>query len=236
MKHLKHLFTALLLMCAATATAHDFEVDGIYYDITDATNKTVEVTYQGIYWSEYSNEYTGDVVIPKSVRYNGRTYSVTRIGLYAFSGCKSLASIEIPSSVTSIRDYAFKECTGLTSIVIGNSVTSIGSQAFYGCSSLTSIEIPNSVTSIGDFAFYECYRLRTVINFSNLEFSKGSYNNGYVAYYAINLYNAPNGFIDGDFLFGKPNDVNTLVGYLGINSNKVEKSLLKRFYSCKNII
>ena len=214
MKYLRHLFTALLLMCAATATAHDFEVDGIYYNI-DATSKTVEVTYQGIYWSEYSNEYTGDVVIPKSVTYNGRTYSVTRIGLYAFSGCKSLASIEIPSSVTSIRDYAFKECTSLTSIVIGNSVASIGSQAFYGCSSLTSIEIPNSVTSIGDFAFYECYRLRTVINFSNLEFSKGSYNNGYVAYYAINLYNAPNGFIDGDFLFGKPNDVNTLVGYLG---------------------
>ena len=39
MKHLKHLFTALLLLFTTTATAHDFNVDGIYYKITNATNK-----------------------------------------------------------------------------------------------------------------------------------------------------------------------------------------------------
>ena len=45
MKKLKHLFTALMLLCCVgTATAHDFEVDGIYYNITDDTNKTIEVT------------------------------------------------------------------------------------------------------------------------------------------------------------------------------------------------
>ena len=47
MKHLKHLFTALLLLCATAVAAHDFEVDGIFYNITDATNQTVEVTYKG---------------------------------------------------------------------------------------------------------------------------------------------------------------------------------------------
>ena len=46
MKKLNLLFTALLLLCSVgTATAHDFEVNGIYYNITDDTNKTVEVTY-----------------------------------------------------------------------------------------------------------------------------------------------------------------------------------------------
>ena len=44
--------------------AHDFEVGGIYYNITDATNKTVAVTYKGNYYKNYSNEYTGTVVIP----------------------------------------------------------------------------------------------------------------------------------------------------------------------------
>ena len=60
MKHLKHLFTALLLLCTTVVTAHDFDVDGIYYNIADATNKTVEVT-------SGTNKYTGSVVIPETV-------------------------------------------------------------------------------------------------------------------------------------------------------------------------
>ena len=126
MKTIQHLFTALLLLCATAATAHDFVVDGIYYNITNDTNKTVKVTYKGTSYSYYSNEYTGSVVIPESVTYNGTTYSVTSIGQSAFGGCTGLTSIEIPNSVTSIGESAFHGCTGLTSIEIPNSVTSIG--------------------------------------------------------------------------------------------------------------
>ena len=150
MKKLKHLFTALLLLCCVgTATAHEFEVGGIYYYITDDTNKTIEVTNV----DEYSDEYTGNVVIPESVTYNGTTYSVTSIGHYAFFRCTGLKSITIPNSVTSIGNSAFYNCTGLTSIEIPNSVTSIGDNAFEDCTSLTNVVIGNSVTSIGDYAF-----------------------------------------------------------------------------------
>ena len=148
MKHLRHLFTALLLLCSVAANAHDFEVAGIYYNITNETNKTVEVTYRGNGPSSYSNEYTGNVVIPESVAYNGNTYSVISIGGRTFNHCSGLTSIEIPNSVTSIGDYAFYNCDGLTSITIPNSVTSIGEWAFQNCSGLTSIVIPNSVTII----------------------------------------------------------------------------------------
>ena len=55
MKTIKHLFTTLLLLCTTVASAHDFEVEGIYYTITDATNKTVEVTYRGSYYNSYDN-------------------------------------------------------------------------------------------------------------------------------------------------------------------------------------
>ena len=153
MKHLKHLFTALLLLCSLTATAQNFEIDGIYYNITYDTNKTVEVTYKGNHYDSYSNEYTGNVVIPESVTYYGNTYSVTSIGYEAFYGCSGLTSITIPNSVTSIGNSAFSGCSGLTSITIPNSITSIGYCAFEDCTGITSIEIPNSVKSIGWSAF-----------------------------------------------------------------------------------
>ena len=169
-KHFKHLFTALLLLCTTVATAHDFGVDGIYYNIS--SDKTVMVTFKGsnvydysgsCFYHYYSNEYTGNIIIPESVTYNSTTYSVTSIGFSAFEGCTGLTSIVIPNCVTSIGRDAFEGCTGLTSIVIPNSVTSIGGGAFEGCTGLTSIVIPNSVTSIGGGAFRGCTRLANIV-------------------------------------------------------------------------
>ncbi len=103
------------------AIAYPFEVDGIYYNITDGINKTVEVT-QGAY--------SGSVSIPSSVTYNGTTYSVTKIGAQAFYDCYRLTEVTIPNSVTKIGNEAFSGCSGLTEVTIGNSVTEIGYGAF----------------------------------------------------------------------------------------------------------
>ncbi len=149
----------LAFMLPATAVAHDFVVNGIYYNI-DGNNAIV--TYCGSSYYDYSNEYYGTVVIPESVTYNGTTYSVTAIGVQAFRYCSGLTSITIPNSVTTIGNSAFSDCTGLTSITIPNSVTTIGNYAFYGCTGLTSITIPNSVTTIGEWAFYDCTGLTNI--------------------------------------------------------------------------
>lgn len=89
----KILSLAVLLSLATTARAHDFEVDGIYYNITSETDLTVEVTYQGdtYYRDSYTyyfnkNDYKGDVTIPSSVTYASKTYNVAYIGKYAFAG------------------------------------------------------------------------------------------------------------------------------------------------------
>ena len=153
---------AVLLLGAASASAHDFEVDGIFYNKED-WNKTASVTYKGDSEYAYSNEYSGAVTIPSEVTYEGTTYSVTAIGTSAFRDCSGLTSVEIPNSVTEIGFYAFSYCSGLTSVEIPNSVTSIGCEAFSYCRSLTSVEIPNSVTYIGNRAFYGCNSLASVV-------------------------------------------------------------------------
>ncbi len=127
---MKSLISSMLLLLAllmpATVFAYDFEVDGIYYNIN---GNDVAVTNS----NPWPNTYSGAVVIPATVTYNGTTYPVTSIG-----------------------EMAFYNCSALTSIVIPNSVTEIGIAALFGCSGLTSIDIPNSVTSIGIYALREC--------------------------------------------------------------------------------
>ena len=159
MKHyyLSIFLVILLSTVCTTSFAHDIEVvnsDGktIYYIINDDGN-TLTVSFRGNKPYSYENEYTGDVDIPETVTYSGKTYTVTSISYEAFSGCSGMTSITISNSVTSIGDFAFWNCSSLTSVSFPNSMKSIGGSAFSGCSGLTSITIPNSVTSISNDAF-----------------------------------------------------------------------------------
>ena len=150
-----------------------------------------------------------DVVIPAT--HNG--LPVTSIGDYAFNdgGCSYLTSVTIPGSVTSIDDYAFYKCTGLTSVTIGNGVTSI----------------------VGG-AFHECYKLVEVYNQSSLTITKGSTGNGYVGYYAKNIYTTPGGSklstdANGYILYTDGAD-KILIGYTGSGTELVLPSDITEIY------
>lgn len=162
MKRIKTwLITIVVLLCSISARAHDFEVDGIYYNVTSSSELTVEVTYCGEYWYSYY-EYQGVVKIPSTVVYNGKKYRVTSIGYSAFEGCSGLTSIILPESLTSIDDKAFCDCDGLTFITLPEGLTSIGSETFRGCSGLVSITLPESLISIGDNAFHYCLNIQSM--------------------------------------------------------------------------
>ena len=135
MKHLKHLFTALLLLCCiGTAKAEEVTIDGIKYDVVTKAKQATVIE---------GGNYSGDIVIPSEITYNNVVYSVTSIREMAFWCCRGLRSVEIPNSVTSIGRSAFYDCSSLTSITIPNSVTSIGGYAFDDCNSLKEVHISN---------------------------------------------------------------------------------------------
>ena len=154
------LIAILMSMVGTNAFAYDAVVDGIYYTLWPSGNATV--TYYSSNSLNNADAYKGNIVIPESIEYNSKTYSVTSIGNDAFYYCRSLTSVTIPNSVTTIGENAFYYCSGLTSITIPNSVTSIGNSAFYGCSGLTSVTIPQGVTTIGNYAFRYCSNLTNV--------------------------------------------------------------------------
>ena len=152
----------------------DFEHEGLHYMVNGANSvAVVDVVnrYQMI-----------TAIVPPTVTFSDKTYTVTeigneafedcvylssvtipntvtRIGDYAFNWCRALLSVVIPESVTRIGDYAFGYCSALESAIIGDGIQSIGNAAFYHCSALTSIVLPEGVTSIGDKAFYRCENL-----------------------------------------------------------------------------
>ena len=81
---------AISLSISINAFAHDFEVDGVFYNFIDKIANTVEVTYKGDDFFSYDNEYACAVIIPSSV---------TEIGDHAFVSCSELTSVTIPNSV-----------------------------------------------------------------------------------------------------------------------------------------
>lgn len=87
---------------------------------------------------------------------------ITSIVASAFSGCDTIAAIDMPNSVTTIGKYAFSGCSGLTDIEISKNVTTIGDFAFYECAGLVDIEIPDSVISLGTGVFTNCSCLQSL--------------------------------------------------------------------------
>ena len=205
------LLFLILVITSYAAFAYDFVVKGIYYNIN---GDEVTVTYMRHYtehsvsdyytiYDYYENDNIGDVIIPEFVTFNGKTYTVTAIGDYAFYdryATTALTSISIPKTVVSIGNSAFRNCAGLEFITIPQSVTSIGNDAFRNCNGIKTANISESVISIGDYAFGNCSGLTNIIiadsvrsvganafvycsNATNLTIGKSVNSIGYNAFY-----------------------------------------------------
>ena len=156
-----------------------------FYNHTEV--KTCELP-QGLETVEYS-AFNGcgitEITIPESLKIAYR---------YSFSNCKNLTTVNWNATncaggdSDSDDDQIFGSCDNLTTINFGNNVKRIPADAFYCCRSIISVTIPESVTSIEGCAFEGCYKLIEVYNKSAINIVAGKSDNGYVAYYAKNVY------------------------------------------------
>jgi len=106
----------------------------------------------------------------------------------AFSESK-ISKVEFFEGLTYISNNAFAGCSELTTLYFPKSLKSIGALAFQNSTKLASVTLQENLTSIEHAAFGGCTRLATVYNYSALTITKGSYDNGFVGYYATNVYN-----------------------------------------------
>lgn len=142
--YLKNVLLAAGLLLGMGASAQDFTVDNINYNVTSEADMTCEVAE--------TSGLTGDVAIPEQVTADGKTYTVTAIGDMALA-YNQFTGVTLPSTVTAISYGAFYQCRNLASIDLGGSVETIGYSAFQYCESLTSIDLPETLVSIGENGF-----------------------------------------------------------------------------------
>ena len=148
------------LFMTYSSNPSEFTVGDLNYRVND---DQVSVTVTG-HVDGY--DATGDLIIPESVSYGGRDYTVTVIGNTAFMYCFYLTSLTIPNSVTTIEEGAFAYCSGFTGdLVIPNSVITIEPSAFHTCSAFDgSLILGTGVTNIGAWAFNSCDGFTGVLN------------------------------------------------------------------------
>ena len=105
---------------------------------------------------------SGDVVILEKITINGKEFSVTKIGDYAFCMLNDLIHVSIPSSVRSIGFEAFAGCSELESVDMKEGLQQIGQKSFRDCVSLKSVILPSGLESIGFAAFSGCHGLTSI--------------------------------------------------------------------------
>lgn len=118
-----------------------------------------------------SSTQDGVIDIPDTVISGGQPYTVTAIGVYAFTPSHTttnVSSVFIPATVTSIGRFAFRCCKFLATVTFaeGSQLKSIGGSAFYGTEHahprFKEIKIPDSVETIGTNAFHNCQDLESI--------------------------------------------------------------------------
>lgn len=118
----KPLLTRLLVLMAVIlasvgARAQMFKDGNIFYALTTANNETVAMVYLDLEkYQKGEGTYSGNLVIPETAKYEGKSYTVIGVSELAFLNCSELKSISVPKTVRSA--FTLKDCKNLTKFEI----------------------------------------------------------------------------------------------------------------------
>lgn len=137
-----------LPMGAVAAPTNEIIQGNLKYTVNNYTvnDDGESVTVSGT--SESTSEKPTQLNIESSISSNGKNYTVTEIGNWAFKEWNTLTEVTLPNTVEIIGFQAFFNCSNLTKVIIPEGVRKIGQNAFNGCSQLTSITIPSTIENM----------------------------------------------------------------------------------------
>lgn len=121
----------------------------------------------------FSSDTVSNLVIPSTVTYLEKTYTVTGVNASAFKQKSGLISVEFPSTLTFIGNTAFQEIITLESFNITNpsALTTLGQAIFEGCTELQIADLSGISASLStsDSMFNNCTSLSTFIMNNNTQ-------------------------------------------------------------------
>ena len=111
-----------------------FEVGGLFYK----TAKGYSMDFVEVTGNPGGGKYSGDVVVPGTVEYDGITYTVKGVGNRAFEGCGDLRKVTISEGIYKIGAYAFYYCGNLERVILPSTLENIddSNPVFEACSKL----------------------------------------------------------------------------------------------------
>lgn len=135
----RHGFTFEAITDPNVYITYDYDDDNLTATVTGLTDNTL----------------SGALVIPGTVPYNNKVYTVTAIADEAFGECHGLTSVVIPHTVETIGAGAFRICEGITELTIGRNVTAIYDYAFEACTGLETIHYyPVNCQNVGPYPIW----------------------------------------------------------------------------------
>ena len=147
---MKKLFLSLLLTLLSVATwALTFSSGQFKY--TTITSSLVEITG---YNSSVSSSGLKDLVIPRTVTYNGKTYDVTKVTGLGSSQFPESVSVEFSLKDITIGQDAFKGCRNLKTVKLRSNVYQISANAFFDCPNLTEFQVTRPTALTGSAAIF----------------------------------------------------------------------------------
>lgn len=146
---------SVAVLCGFAVNAQTFDHEGITYKVSGTT-----VIIQKP--SATIGTYSGDLVIPETVSYNGKDYTVASASATAFKGNEAITSVQLPNSINKLIKGQFSKCTNLRKVNIPTGVTAFPGNVFEYCSSIDSIVIPANITSINGSQFNGCTGLKYI--------------------------------------------------------------------------